>query len=982
MSHIDEDIKTSVFDAIFSKLTGDGYEAIRYRNITSWKELKSHLRTIFGKTRSVQYLQSELSQMKQNFRESVQDFAKRVEKVYHELTYAITVGKPVSEVETIARTVQTQALNVFISGIQYGIRLIFKANKVATFEEAVFLAIEEEKSNEKNEPKFDRNKFNKKPNDKSKIKCHRCNKLGHYSNECRTSEHKLNNYRNANNNFRNPNRYEQSNSQVKFCNYCKKNNHNISDCRKRAYNEEKKKERNSDNKNVNNVNRSIGDIENNVRTVTYMEREHIKCTSDNFRENEIKLFVDTGADMSLIKISALKKHVIVEEGQQRMISGITPNPVKTYGSVTIPVYIEGREFVVKFDIVEADFRVPEAGNLGRDFIKDNRIILDFSRDMFMMPLCKTQASPIIIPPRSNCVLTIAADELINCKAVTIKNQELNNDVIIANCVSPVFENNKIMGSILNISEEPFIIDELTTSNLKWEPCQDQVLTILKDYGNGPSRIIQLNELIKTNHLNSEEREGILDLCHDFADIFFLEGDQLSATDVVTHSINTPRCVKPINIRPYRLPWAYQEEIEKQISEMKQNKIIRNSVSPFNFPLVVVKKKNLDSNGKPKLRICVDFRKLNEVTENEAYGLPNLVEILDSLGSSNYFSTLDLASGYHQIRINTNDVHKTAFSSKSGHYEFLRMPFGLSSAPATFTRAMRAVLTGLEEMCTAYLDDIVVHGSSFRDHQQKLERVFERLRFHHLKLQPSKCSFLRKEVLYLGHVISETGISPDPSKIDCIETYPKPKNAKDIKFFLGLLNYYRRFVDNFAKIAKLLTYLLKKNVEFNWTDKCDHAFMELKNKLINQPLLTYPDWEKGEFNLMTDASQYAIGAVLSQGKLPEDKPLAYASRTLNQAETNYSVIQKELLAIIWAVKHFRPYLYGRKFTIITDHRPLTYLFGIKDASSQLMRWRLQLSEYDYEIIYRAGGQHSNADCLSRIHMIKDITVDNFNDFLEK
>lgn len=186
-----------------------------------------------------------------------------------------------------------------------------------------------------------------------------------------------------------------------------------------------------------------------------------------------------------------------------------------------------------------------------------------------------------------------------------------------------------------------------------------------------------------------------------------------------------------------------------------------------------------------------------------------MEILESLGSSKYFSTLDLASGYHQISINSDDTYKTAFSTKSGHYEFLRMPFGLSSAPATFSRAMKSVLTGLEELCTAYLDDIVVHGSSLRDHQNKLGKVFDRLRTHKLQLQPRKCTFLRKEVLYLGHIINENGVSPDPNKIKCIQNFPKLKNAKDIKSFLGLLNYYRRFVNNFAKMAKPLTNLLKK-----------------------------------------------------------------------------------------------------------------------------------------------------------------------------
>jgi hypothetical protein len=296
----------------------------------------------------------------------------------------------------------------------------------------------------------------------------------------------------------------------------------------------------------------------------------------------------------------------------------------------------------------------------------------------------------------------------------------------------------------------------------------------------------------------------------------------------------------------------------------------------------------------------------------------LVEILESLGSSKYFSTLDLASGYHQIRIDESDIHKTAFSTKSGHYEYLRMSFGLSSATATFTRAMKSVLMGLEEMCTAYFDDIVVHGASLRDHQEKLTHVFDRLRLHTLKLQPEKCTFLIKEVLYLGHVVNELGVSPDSNK-----DYPRAKNAKDIKSFIRLLNYYRRFVDNFAKIAKPLTFLQKKYAKFNWIDKCEDAFVELKKCLMNPPLLKYPDWEKGNFNLMTDASQFAIGAVLGQ-----DHPIAYVSRTLNTTEINYNVIQKELLAIVWAVKYFRPYLYGTKINITTDHRPRVFVYLIR------------------------------------------------------
>lgn len=973
---VEANVRPMIFETILTQLSGDAYKAVRYRIFNNWEELKIHLRTIFGAKHSLGHLQAALSNIKQRPEEDIRSFAGRIEQSYHELVGALTVGLEGEAAAAVAASTKVGALAAFTNGAHPAIRALLRARDINNLEKAITVAIEEEQDLIHLKRGFYNNHNNKNfvKNKKINIKCNRCNKMGHYANECRSSNTSYNT------NFRNPisNRDEKPvfvkkeyQGQVRFCNYCKKTNHVIKDCRKRMYNEKNKNKATNDNEHetpsTSYSNRTVNDINNQVRVVTKFDEEHITCGSHNFKPHNIKLLIDSGAEMNLIKISALEGQVVVNEHEKRTIKGINDIPIFTIGTIVTTMEINNVDVLIKFDVVFGDFPITESGIIGRNFLKQNKVIMDYSQNILTIPESKN-FNELIIPPRSNCVLLIKNDENIKHETITIKKQEINDNVIIANSISPV-KGDKIISSIINISEEPFILDELTTRNIEWEPYQETILKASYDDKIKTNRIEQLKNEIKIDDLNKEEQQNILELCYNYADLFYLPGDYLSATEVVTHTINTPRCTKPINIRPYRLPWAYQEEIEKQIKEMKNNNIIRDSKSPFNFPLVVVKKKNLDSTGKPKLRICVDFRKLNEVTENEAYGLPNLLEILESLGASKYFSTLDLASGYHQINIDPADIHKTAFSTKSGHYEYVRMPFGLSSAPATFTRAMKSVLMGLEEMCTAYLDDIVVHGSSLIDHQKKLEQVFDRLRTHKLKLQPNKCSFLRKEVLYLGHVINENGVSPDPNKLKCIREYPKPKNPKDIKSFLGLLNYYRRFVDNFAKIAKPLTYLLKKDVPFKWTDNCEHSFEELKKALMNPPLLVYPDWEKGKFNLMTDASQYAIGAVLSQGEVPKDQPIAYASRTLNKAETNYSVIQKELLAIVWAVKYFRPYLYGRHFNIITDHRPLTYLFGIKDASSQLMRWRLQLADYDYDISYRAGPEHSNADCLSRIRMIQ-------------
>jgi len=425
---------------------------------------------------------------------------------------------------------------------------------------------------------------------------------------------------------------------------------------------------------------------------------------------------------------------------------------------------------------------------------------------------------------------------------------------------------------------------------------------------------------------------------------------------VAHEIKTRADAAPVNVRPYRLPEKHKQEVNRQIKEMLQNKIIRTSVSQWNAPLLVVPKK-ADASGKPKLRVVVDFRKLNNITIGDSFPLPNITEILDQLGSAKYFTTLDLASGYHQIPMAEPDKGKTAFSTPYGHYEFNRMPFGLKNAPATFQRLMNSVLTGMQGLkCLVYLDDIVIYGTSLEDHNKRLKEVLQRLRENKLKLQPEKCEFLRKETVYLGHIISENGISPDPSKLEAIKDFPEPKRIKDIQSFIGLAGYYRKFIKNFSKIAKPLTKLTKKTEKFMWTAEQQSAFEELKERLMTAPVLRYPDFTQ-EFIVTTDASAYAIGAVLSQGKVGDDRPIAYASRVLTRAEQNYSTTEKELLAIVWAVKHFRPYIYGTKFKVVTDHKPLI-------SGSGLIRWRLKLEEYDYEIIHKAGRANANADALSR------------------
>lgn len=468
--------------------------------------------------------------------------------------------------------------------------------------------------------------------------------------------------------------------------------------------------------------------------------------------------------------------------------------------------------------------------------------------------------------------------------------------------------------------------------------------------------------IRIDHLNTEERREIQKLCYQYRDIFYSENLPLTFTHAVKHKLRLTDDT-PVFTKNYRRPPCQQQAIQQQVDDLERKGIIRESISPWSSPVHLVPKK-ADASGTVKWRLVVDYRKLNDKTIEDKYPIPNISDILDRLGRAQYFTTIDLASGYHQVEMDPDDVERTAFTTDR-HYEFLRMPFGLKNAPSTFQRLMNNILRDLlPETCLVYLDDILVYSTSLQEHLIKLRNVFDRLREHNFKVQLDKSEFLKKEVSYLGHVLSEDGVKPNEDKIKAIKQFPIPTTQREIKSFLGLVGYYRKFIPDFAKLTKPMTRCLKKNAKIVHSPEFIESFEKAKVVLCNDPILQYPDYSK-PFILTTDASNVSIGAVLSQGTVGKDKPVAYASRTLSETETRYSTIERELLAIVWATKYFRPYLYGRQFTIYTDHRPLTWLMSLKDDGSKLTRWRLRLQEYDFKVEYKKGKYNTNADALSRV-----------------
>ena len=458
--------------------------------------------------------------------------------------------------------------------------------------------------------------------------------------------------------------------------------------------------------------------------------------------------------------------------------------------------------------------------------------------------------------------------------------------------------------------------------------------------------------------STEVKENVsltnLPIVNEFSEVFPDDVPGLPPEREIEFSIDLLPGTGPISMAPYRMSPAELAELKEQLEELLSKQFIRPSVSPWGAPVLLVKKKD------GTYRLCIDYRQLNKVTIKNKYPLPRIDDLMDQLRGASVFSKIDLRSGYHQIRVKAEDIPKTAFRTRYGHYEYQVMPFGLTNAPAVFMDYMNRIFRPyLDQFVVVFIDDILIYSYSHEEHAVHLRIVLQILREKQLYAKLSKCEFWLEEVKFLGHVISKGGIKVDPAKVEAVIGWERPKTVTEIRSFLGLAGYYRRFIEGFSRIALPLTRLTRKGQPFVWTSKCEESFQDLKHRLTTSPVLVLPDPNE-PFEIYCDASKMGLGCVLMQNR----QVVAYASRQLRPHEENYPTHDLELAAIVFALKIWRHYLYGAKFEVFSDHKSLKYLFDQKELNMRQRRWMELVKDYDFKLQYHPGKANVVADALSR------------------
>ena len=686
---------------------------------------------------------------------------------------------------------------------------------------------------------------------------------------------------------------------------------------------------------------------------------------------QVDCLLDTGSDVCLLPTRVVGRVAISPTSQTLLAANGTD--IRVRGEINVEAMIGEYIYDVRAFVCD---QVSDA-ILGMDFLRQYEALWDFGTGQINLGgisqrlMQKGKASwvrriiavdTVEVPPLSECVLP--GNVLFRCapncsqgSSWMTKSGELPGGLRVSRTLLPerTFD---VPVRVLNITNRKIrvragsVLADLEPADLEDTEVHVAVPLISERQVLVDELVGRVDEAVPT-----EIREQLQQALVDYSGVFSTGENDLGRTSIARHEIDTGDA-RPIRQPLRRHPPAHQTAIREHVTQMLQQGIIEPAQSPWASNIVLVKKKD------GSLRCCVDYRHLNSVTRKDAYPLPRTDACLDAMAGAQWFSTFDFRSSYHQVEVRPEDADKTAFICRDGLFRFKTMPFGLCGAPATFQRLMDLVMAGLNfDICLVYLDDIIVFSSTLEHHLQRLRLVLDRIQKSGLKLKSSKCHLFQRSVDFLGHTVSYRGIEPQTEKVSAVVEWPEPTNLRELRAFLGLCGYYRRFVERFSERAGALYDLLEKGRKYEFSPACRAAFNDLKTALTSAPILAMPT-ESDRMILDTDASNEAIGAILSQVQGEHERVIAYASRRLSPAERNYCITRRELLAVVAFIKQFRPYLLGRRFTVRTDHAALQWLRRVPEPIGQQARWLEQLEEYEFDVVHRAGTRHGNADAMSR------------------
>lgn len=662
---------------------------------------------------------------------------------------------------------------------------------------------------------------------------------------------------------------------------------------------------------------------------------------DKIVKSHDRLINASGKEMDIAGVVSINVEI---KGTKPVIHDFKVLNAKTYSNVLL-----GRDFMKLFGSVTFNFAENKV-HLGRTWINGVQI-----RHKEKVRLSKETK----VPARSEQVLSVRCKDHCSLLESDFEPRKLMTLPGLVACKARVVPNvNGIFHiTVLNTTQCDVIIPSRHVIGHLYDA--DEVMVRMDPGEEQKKEIVNpIDDITLGENLSSDQQNQIRDLVTGYKDIFADNPKNPTRTILTEHKIVTGDSL-PVKNKMRRVPTAFENEVDRQVQEMLKHDIIRPSCSPWNSPLLLVKKKD------NSLRFVCDFRGLNDVTKKDNYPLPHIRDVVDKMEGSRFWTTLDAASAYWSMPLSEEDKEKTAFAVPRGKYEFNVTPYGLTNAGASYQRMMDLCLSGLSSRrILAYMDDIVIFSRTFEEHIADVKTVFERLRAANISLKASKCIFGSSNVDFLGYELSSKGIKPQKRLTDAIRDFARPENRKEVRRFLGMAGFYRNFIRNFGDISHPMNKLTSDNVKFLWDEDCEKAFIELKQQLSSEPVLAFPRLGE-DFIVDVDASDLAFGGVLMQeGSDSQLHPVAYFSDSVQKSQKSWAPTTKEAFALVLAVRHWHVYLAGRHFVLNSDHNPLVFMRQQKDPRGKFARWILELEDYDYTVKYVKGVENVKADALSR------------------